>query len=415
MTEDADTLEELSFPGELGLVRFLSADRRELHGVLRGGAFFFGRDAGGIHYEVGDVIFIRPREEGGVEVRPAPPELWPNDSWVGVVKLRAKGKTVLDTGGRWQLIDDKDKGGNWRVGQTVEVSDRAGVVDVLSEEPLRIVDDSVSDEVIVELFKQDVSSDLDFDDFGGLSDVVRRARQLVEFPLLHREALATIGARPIKGVLFVGSPGTGKTMLARIIASRAEATFYEVSGPQVFSKWYGESERILRVLFADAAKQERAIIFFDEIDSVAGRRTSEAHEASRRVVAQLLTLMDGFNAANNVVVIAATNRPQDLDEALRRPGRFDWEMRFPLPDKSAREAILRVSSSRLETRGPLSHHVVAGETEGWSPAELSVIWSEAALFAVADGRASIVDEDYLAGFEAAAQRRRVSEGQVEKR
>ena len=124
--------------------------------------------------------------------------------------------------------------------------------------------------------------------------------------------LTAIGARPVKGVLFTGPPGTGKTMLARIIASAADAVFYEISGPEIFSKWYGESEKILRLIFGQAAKQPRSIIFFDEIDSVAGQRSGDAHEASKRVVAQLLTLMDGFDVKDNVVVIAATTARQTI-------------------------------------------------------------------------------------------------------
>lgn len=133
--------------------------------------------------------------------------------------------------------------------------------------------------------------------------MVERARELIEVPLKYKDALSNIGARPIKGVLFTGQPGTGKTMLARIIANSVDAEFYEISGPEVFSKWYGQSEEIIRKLFEDAAKQEKAIIFFDEIDSVASQRADETHEASRRVIAQLLTLMDGFTSDDNVVVM----------------------------------------------------------------------------------------------------------------
>jgi transitional endoplasmic reticulum ATPase len=195
-------------------------------------------------------------------------------------------------------------------------------------------------------------------------------------------------------------------MLARIIASVAKAEFYEISGPQIFSKWVGESEAVLRRIFEDAAKQERSIIFFDEIDSVAPQRASDANEASRRVVAQLLTQMDGFKPEQNVMVIAATNRAGDLDEALRRPGRFDWEVEFPLPDLEDREEILRVSAANLRTAHALPHDDIASKTAGWSSAELSAIWSEAALLAVADGRDLIMDDDYYGGFERVAGHRR---------
>ena len=194
-------------------------------------------------------------------------------------------------------------------------------------------------------------------------------------------------------------------MLARIIAARSDAVFYEISGPEIFSKWYGQTEELLRKLFEDAATHEKAIVFFDEIDSVAAQRGDESHEASRRVVAQLLTLMDGFTADTNVVVIATTNRPQDLDVALRRPGRFDWEIEFPYPNESDREDILKKSARRHRIEGPLSHALIAAQSVGWSAAELTHVWTEAALLAVDDERSEIRGEDYLGGFERVANYR----------
>jgi transitional endoplasmic reticulum ATPase len=196
-------------------------------------------------------------------------------------------------------------------------------------------------------------------------------------------------------------------MLARIIASRSGAKFYEISGPEIFSKWYGQSEELLRMIFDRARKQPRSIVFFDEIDSVAAHRDDDAHEASRRVVAQLLTLMDGFSADDNVVVIAATNRPQAIDIALRRPGRFDWEITFPYPNRSDREEILEIGERKHSTRGDLPHTFVAAQTDGWSGASLAAIWTEAALLAVTDDRDAIAAEDYLGGYERVAAQREV--------
>ena len=353
-------------------------------------------------FAIGRRVLVREKDD---HVELVPDELWPEEPSVGVVRIKLEDATVIDSGGSWRLLPTRSDV-EYDVGNTVEVQDGEGVVRVLSKKPIRYLDPpDVDDDIISKFSPGEGNRRETFDDFGGLRGVIDRARELIEVPLKRKEELAQIGARPIKGVLFTGPPGTGKTMLARIIANSAEARFYEISGPQVFSKWYGESEEILRRIFEHAASQERAIVFFDEIDSVAGQRAEESHEASRRVVAQLLTSMDGFSADDNVVVIAATNRPQDIDAALKRPGRFDWEIRFPLPDRTDREEILQKGAGRLSTRGVLSHAMVADRTEEWSAAELSAIWSEAALIAASEGRSAIRDEDYVGGFERVADQR----------
>jgi transitional endoplasmic reticulum ATPase len=333
---------------------------------------------------------------------------------VGVVELKGPRKTVVRRDGRsvpLPTLPDVD----YEVGNTVEARDGHGVVEVVSGEPLRSLNVTVNmnKEVDVSRFREQDSPDPDtderatFEDFGGMEEVVERAKDLIEVPLKYRDALTEIGARPIKGVLFTGPPGTGKTMLARIIAREAKSAFYPISGPEVLTKWFGESEETLRNIFkAAAAEEDGAIIFFDEIDSVASSRGSTSHEASRSVVAQLLTLMDGFKPSTNVIVIAATNRPEDIDPALRRPGRFDWEKKFSEPEEQDREKILRASSRRLTTDYDLSHSFVAGESRSWSAADLAAIWSEAALVAAKDGRRRISDEDYLIGFEKVGEQRR---------
>lgn len=363
---------------------------------------------------VGTVVLVR---QGDNHLELAPPEVWPVDAereargdglWVGVVRIRRDDVTVVDSGGRWHRVPTNDEV-DYEVGNTVEATDSTGVTRVLDRRPLRFVEPPDLDDDVIDAFRMEPSETLTFADFGGLPEVVRRARELIELPLKRRENLAKIGADPIKGVLFTGPPGTGKTMLARIIASTAGATFYAISGPTVFSKWYGESEEILRRIFSHAAEHAPSIVFFDEIDSVAGQRNEEAHEASKRVVAQLLTLMDGLSADQNVTVIAATNRPQDIDVALLRPGRFDWQIDFPLPNLTDREAILSVRGRALATRDPLPHRWVAANTDGWSAAELTAIWNEASLLAAEDDREAIMTEDYLGGHErVAAQRRRVA-------
>jgi transitional endoplasmic reticulum ATPase len=329
---------------------------------------------------VGDVFLVRPQEN---YMEPAPEGLWPQETWIGTVKLKLADVTIIERGGQLRKVPSRDDL-DYQEGNTVEASDLDGVVRVLTETPIRYLD-TLLETISIERFRTTHNFDKGYEHFGGYKEVVERAKQLIEVPLKYRESLARIGAKPIKGVLLTGPPGTGKTLLARIIASRAGAQFYEVSGPEIFSKWYGQSEEVLRTIF-------------DEIDSVATQRSDETHEASRRVVAQLLTLMDGFTPSDNIVVIATTNRPQDIDVALRRPGRFDWEIEFGLPSFEDRQEILRASSSGLRVDGALPHAAIAAETEGWSSADLAAIWTEAAMIAVIDERDVLVAEDYFAGF-----------------
>lgn len=396
------TFDSISGLSLVARVRAVDPEAARLYLEFRSGAFatvdgLDPFDTSPTGFGVGRRVLVREKDD---YVELAPDELWPEDPWVGVVRIKLEDTTGIDSGGNWRLLPTRTEI-DYEVGNTVEVRDSQGIVRVLSEKPIRYLDPpDDDDEDIIQQFSPDVGDGTEtFEDFGGLKGVVDRARELIEVPLKRKNELAAIGARPIKGVLFTGAPGTGKTMLARIIANSACAKFYEISGPQVFSKWYGESEKILRAIFEHAASQERAIVFFDEIDSVAGQRAEESHEASRRVVAQLLTSMDGFSADSNVVVIAATNRPQDIDEALMRPGRFDWKIHFPLPDWTDRMEILQKSAERLSTRGTLSHEIVADRTEGWSAVELAQIWSEAALLAAPEGRAAVRDEDYVGGLE----------------
>lgn len=357
---------------------------------------------------VGDRVLLWP-EDNRAEV--APLDLWPDDAptlkedAVAVVRLRLKDRTVVDEGGKWRLVPTPSSP-DYREGNTVTVSAAGTITEVLSNNPLRLIDLATGSEIDVTRFKVDPNTISEtFEDFGGMDHVVTRARKLIELPLTKSEQLAKIGARPIKGVLFSGPPGTGKTMLARIIARHANAAFYKVSGPEILTKWYGESEAVLRSIFENAEKQARSIIFFDEIDTVAASRSDNTHEVSKKLVGQLLTLMDGFSSDEKVVVVAATNRPETLDPALRRPGRFDWEVEFTLPGQKERHTILERSTRGLSVNSGLPHGEISEMTEGWSPAELVVIWSEAALLAADDGRESIHEEDYREGYRRVAQQR----------
>lgn len=390
--------ERMNGRGYVARVRFIDEDEAAVHVELENnkGMIVTLEDCDLTDVEVGSVVFLRDNY-----IEPAPEGIWKDETWVGVVRLKKPYKTVISRSGHWEVVPTRGDI-EYGEGNTVEATDRHGVVEVLSEEPLSFFEPARDEEIDVSRFKidspdQDAHGRATFEDFGGMRAVVERARDLIEVPLKYKDALSEIGARPIKGVLFTGRPGTGKTMLARIIAGEAESAFYHISGPTVLTKWFGESEETLRKIFDAAATDEKgsAIIFFDEIDSVASARGSTSHEASRSVVAQLLTLMDGFKPSTNVVVIAATNRPDDIDPALRRPGRFDWEIEFPPPDERDREEILRASARGLKTDNDLPHANIARDTPSWSAADLAAIWSEAALVAAKDGRKRISDEDYF--------------------
>ena len=385
-------------------VTSVSSDGRRIYFEFRNGVsgWFDQQDTG---IESGDIILISVDEYGST-VNRVPDDIWPDNLWVGVVKIKLDDITVIDANSRIRTVPTNPDV-EYEVDNTVMACELEGVKRVLSPKPIKYIDlNTEITEKDIERFiwSQEEGEVLTFDDFGGLNQVVDRARQLIELTLQKGHVIAEIGVRPIKGVLFTGEPGTGKTMLARIIASQSGATFFEISGPEIFSKWYGQSEELLRKIFERAAMEEKAIIFFDEIDSVASQRDDHSHEASKRVVAQLLTLMDGFSRDENVIVIAATNRPQDLDHAIRRPGRFDWVINFPFPDEVDRLDILRKTANKLKVAESLPHEVVAGLTGGWSGADLSAIWFEAALLSVSDKRDSICSEDYMGGFQRVSAR-----------
>ena len=246
--------------------------------------------------------------------------------------------------------------------------------------------------------------DLTFEDFGGYPAIVKRARELIETQLRKREKLREIGTKPVKGVLFTGLPGTGKTHLARIIAKECGANFYHIDGPSIVGKYFGDSEKALRGIFAHARQSGKpSIIFFDEIDSIAANRAENTHEASNMLVTQFLTLMDGFNKEDdNIVVLATTNREAALDPALRRPGRFDWTIEFTVPTFEDRRSILILQAKRYKCVDEISPEFleeVANETKNWLPVDLGALWDEAALIAVGEGRNKIHVEDMVIAFE----------------
>jgi len=218
-----------------------------------------------------------------------------------------------------------------------------------------------------------------YEDIGGLTDEVKKIREMVELPLIHPEIFDKLGIEPPKGVLLHGPPGTGKTLLAKAVANETESNFILLNGPEIMSKFYGESEKKIRDIFDDAEKNAPSIIFIDEIDAIAPKREDVQGEVERRVVSQLLTMMDGLKSRGKVVVIGATNRINSLDPALRRPGRFDREVEISVPDKAGRLNILKIHTRNMPLAKNVNLDYLAGKTHGFVGADISALAKEAAM------------------------------------
>ncbi|WP_265569743.1 CDC48 family AAA ATPase [Sphingomicrobium nitratireducens] len=221
--------------------------------------------------------------------------------------------------------------------------------------------------------------DVTYDDLGGMTGTIDALREMVELPLRHPELFQRLGVDPPKGVLLHGPPGTGKTMLARAVANESDAKFFHIAGPEIMGSAYGESEKKLRGLFEQAAKEAPSIIFIDEIDSIAPKRDRVSGEAEKRLVAQLLTLMDGLEPRQNTVVIAATNRPDAIDPALRRPGRFDREIVVGVPDEAGRREVLGIHTRGMPLAEDVDLDALARRTYGFVGADIAALTREAAL------------------------------------
>ena len=221
-----------------------------------------------------------------------------------------------------------------------------------------------------------------YEDIGGLHDEILRVREMIELPLKHPELFDRLGIDPPKGVLLYGPPGTGKTLIAKAVANESGASFYTINGPEIMSKFYGQSEENLRKIFEEAEKNAPSIIFIDEIDAIAPKRSEVHGEVERRVVSQLLTLMDGLKGRGKVIVIGATNIPDSLDPALRRPGRFDREIRIDVPDRDGRKEILQIHTRGMPKSEDCNLDELADITYGFVGADLAALAREAAMNAL---------------------------------
>ncbi len=218
-----------------------------------------------------------------------------------------------------------------------------------------------------------------YDDVGGLRDSIQKVREMIELPLRHPEIFERLGIDPPKGVMLYGAPGTGKTLLAKAVANESDANFYYVGGPEIISKFVGESEERLRKLFAEAQENAPSIIFIDEIDAIAPKREEVTGEVEKRMVSQLLTIMDGLKARGDVIVIAATNRPDSIDPALRRPGRFDREIEITVPDAAGRKEILNIHVRCMPLGKDVNISKIAKIIHGYTGADISLLTKEAAI------------------------------------
>lgn len=218
-----------------------------------------------------------------------------------------------------------------------------------------------------------------YEDIGGLHEEIQRIREMVELPLRHPELFQRLGIEPPRGIFLFGPPGCGKTLLAKAVANESDANFYVISGPEIMSKFYGESEARLREIFQKAHESAPSIIFIDEMDAIAPKREEVTGEVERRVVAQLLSLMDGMGSRGNIIVIGATNRPNAIDPALRRPGRFDREIEIGVPDRQARYEILQIHTRNMPLAKDVDLQKLANLSHGYTGADQSALCREAAM------------------------------------
>ncbi|SDC88442.1 transitional endoplasmic reticulum ATPase [Nocardioides lianchengensis] len=370
-----------------------------------------GADKGEIYYLPEDLTYE--------SIEQLPAEAWPKQSndVATVVEISDDGKSaILEINGRLKEVPQRTAA-PFEAGQSVSFSEgEPGAV--LTTKPIDRHgihrDGSGLDPSVMLVEPADI--DVKLSDFGGSPDLVRHALDLVRVALDPEQLLDRIGVNPVKGILFSGPSGTGKTHLARALSREANARFYLIDGPEIINKWVGESEQRLRDLFDHAAANAPAMLFFDELDSIVSRRGADAPEYITRFVGQFLTILDGFDPAKGVLVVAATNLPGSLDTALLRPGRLSYKVEFNgHPDADDRLSILRASSRHVRGADNADLETLVEETDGWTAAEMAMIWTDAGVLAALDGRDNLNFTDIREGHARAKRNRattRRQEGQA---
>lgn len=347
------------------------------------------------NWSVGDVVFVTDTTLDKVD-----PALWAVGDSVGEVKHVSDAGVILSVDGNLRTYPQRESAPFVR-GQVVQMGSRNVPGPIISDEPVGhiTIDSRLDDFDVKSLIIDPADNNITLDDVGGSPRLKRRAENLVRVALAKENHLKRIGVNQIKGILFSGPSGTGKTYLAKALASSTSAHFYNISGPVITGELVGQSERRLRDIFDHAADNRPAILFFDEIDSLYTQRTETSNEHTNRLVGQFLALLDGFKKFDQVIVIATTNFPGALDDALLRPGRLGHKLEFTYPDESDRYQILQTQVARpiefLEGEEPPLDDLV-DKTDGWTAADLAAIWTEAAIFAALDGRDGLSVEDIYA-------------------
>lgn len=334
----------------------------------------------------------------------------PPKNGIGVVRRVEEARSLVETDHALHWLPHEGVV-DWEEWSTVELTE-TGILKRLDEGPLRYRDDPPTSTVIHSRFRVDPKNVTEsFDGIQGLDSQIAELRQLIEL-MQKAEALKDRGMRPVRGVLLAGESGTGKTMLARALANEASAAYFHVRGPEIASKWVNESEEMLRALMDEADGLDRAIVFFDEIDSLGGIRASDAHEMSNKLITQFLALLDGFDERpGRALIIGATNRPEALDPTLLRSGRFDRRIDFELPGIDAREAILRATKP-VDVAGDIDVRRLAALTENWCSADLRALWTQAFQFVNSERRTQILDLDCEVAVDRIAPQVRVRRAQI---